>query len=92
MPVISDNQKYLENQVLRDIFIKLNIKKTFITTQHAASNGLVDRNKRKIFEILRHLAGCLHETWGIGIIMLQPSLTGLSVRLQEKHLITSCIV
>ncbi len=36
---------------------------TFVTAHHPASNGLVERTNRKVLEILRHLAGHLHETW-----------------------------
>ncbi len=39
-----------------------NIKQTYITAHHPASNGLVERTNRKILEILRQLAGKFQET------------------------------
>ncbi len=46
-----------------DICTQYNITQTFITVHHPASNGLVERTNRKVLEILRHLAGNMHESW-----------------------------
>ncbi len=61
--LLSDNGTKFKNQILADICFQYNIKQTFITAHHPASNGLVERTNRKVLEILRHLAGHLHETW-----------------------------
>ncbi len=61
--LLSDNVTELKNQVLKEICTQFNSKKTFITARHPASKGLVKRKNRKILEILRHLAGRLHESW-----------------------------
>ncbi len=61
--LLSDNGTEFKNQILAGICSQYNIKQTFITAQHPASNGLVELTNRKVLEILRHLAGNLHETW-----------------------------
>ncbi len=61
--LLSDNGTEFKNQILADICSQYNIKQTFITAHHPASNGLVERTNKKVLEILRHLAGHLHETW-----------------------------
>ncbi len=60
--LLTDNGTEFKNQVLADICAQYGVKQTFITAHHPASNGLVERTKRKILEILRHLSGLLHET------------------------------
>ncbi len=60
--LLSDNGTEFRNQILADICSQYNIKQTFITAHHPASNGLVERTNRKVLEILRHLAGHLHKT------------------------------
>ncbi len=61
--LLSDNGTEFKNQALRDTCTHFHIQQTFITSHHPASNGLVERTKRKILEILHHLAGHLQETW-----------------------------
>ncbi len=61
--LLSDNGMEFKNQILADICSQYNIKQTVITAYHPASNDLVERTNRKVLEILRHLAGHLHETW-----------------------------
>ncbi len=60
--VLTDNGTEFKNQVLADICYQYEVKQTFITGHHPASNGLVERMNRKILEILRHLSDRLHET------------------------------
>ncbi len=60
--LLSDNGTVFKNPILQDICTQFNIKQTFITAHHPASNGLVERTNRKILEILRHLAGKFHES------------------------------
>ncbi len=50
--VLSNNGTEFKNQILADIFSQYNIKQTFITAHHPASNGLVERTTRKVLEIL----------------------------------------
>ncbi len=45
-----------------DTCSQYNIKQTFITAHHPASNGL-ERTNRNMLVILRHFAGHLHEIW-----------------------------
>ncbi len=61
--VLTDNGTEFKNQTLADSYSQYGVKQTFITAHHPASNGLIERTNRKILEILRHLSGCLHETW-----------------------------
>ena len=51
--LLSDNGLELKYEVLKNICNQYNIKQTFITAYHPASNGLVERTNRKILEILR---------------------------------------
>ncbi len=60
--LLSDNETEFKNQVLWDICTQFHIQQTFITSHHPVSNGLVECTKRKILEILHHLAGHLQET------------------------------
>ncbi len=52
-----------KNQVLVKFCSQYGGKQTFTTAHHPASNGVVERTKRKILGILRHLYGLLHITW-----------------------------
>ncbi len=61
--LLSENEAEFKNKVFSVIFTQFYIHQTFITSQHPASNGLVERTIRKVLEILRHLAGHLQETW-----------------------------
>ncbi len=61
--LFSDNGTEFKNQILQDICTQFNIKQAFITAHHPTTNGLVEITNRKILEILRHLAGKLHESW-----------------------------
>ncbi len=74
--VLSDNGMGFKNQILVDICSQFNIKQTFITAHHPASNGLVERTNRKVLEILRHLAGHLHETWEDWLSQVSASING----------------
>ncbi len=61
--LLSDNGLEFKNEVLKNICNQYNIKQTFITAHHPASNGLVERTNRKILEILRHVKGQFQESW-----------------------------
>ncbi len=74
--LLSDNGMEIKNQILADICSQYNIKQTFITAHHPASNGLVERTNRKVLEILRHLAGHLHETWDDWLSQVAASING----------------
>ncbi len=51
-----------KNQVLAEICSQYGGKQTFTTAHHPASNGVVERTKRKIIGILRHVYGLLNIT------------------------------
>ncbi len=74
--VLSDNGREFNNQIRQDICKQFNIKQTFITAHHPASNGLVERTNRKIREILRHLAGKFHESWEDWLSHVAASING----------------
>ena len=61
--LLSDNGLEFKNDVLKNICQQYNIKQTFITAYHPASNGLVERTNRKVLEILRHVAGQFQASW-----------------------------
>ncbi len=73
---LSDNGTEFKNQVLADIYSQYNIKQTFITVHHPASNGVVERTNRQVPEILRHLAGHLHDTWEDWLLQVAASIYG----------------
>ncbi len=72
--LLSDNDTEFKNQILADIWSQCNIKQTFITAHHPASNGLVERTNRKVLEILQHLAGHLHKTWEDWLLQVAASI------------------
>ncbi len=74
--LLSDNGTEFKNQILAGICSQYNIKQTFITAHHPASNGLVERTNRKVLEILRHLAGHLHETREDWLSQVAASING----------------
>ncbi len=74
--LLTDNGTRFKNQILADICSQYFIKQTFITAHHPASNGLVGRTNRKVLEILRHLAGHLHETWEDWLSQVAASING----------------
>ncbi len=65
-----------KNQILADNCSQYNIKQAFITAHHPDSSSLVERTKRKVLEILRHLAGHLHETWEDWLSQVAASING----------------
>ncbi len=68
--LLSDNGMEFKNQILADICSQYNIKQTFITALHPASNGLVERTNSKVLEVLRH------ETWEDGLSQVAASING----------------
>ncbi len=74
--LLSDNGTEFKNQILADICSQYNIKQTFIIAHHPASNDLVERTDRKVLEILRHLAGHLHEIWEDWLWRVAASIDG----------------
>ncbi len=51
--ILSDSGAEFRNAVVSEICSQFGIKQTFTAVHHPASNGLVDRAKRKILEVLR---------------------------------------
>ncbi len=74
--LLSDNGTEFKNQVPADICTHYNIKQTFILVHHPSSNGLVERTNRLLLEILRHLAGNMHETWEDWLSQVSTSING----------------
>ncbi len=74
--LLSEYSTEFKNHIIADICSQYNIKQTFITAQHLASNGLVECTNRKVLEILRHLAGHLHETWEGWLSQVAASING----------------
>ncbi len=74
--LLSDNRMEFKNQILADVCSQYNNKKTFITAHNPASNCLVERTNRKVLEILRHLAGHLHETREYWVSQVAASING----------------
>ncbi len=74
--LLSDNGTEFKIHILADVCSQFNIKQTFITAHHLASNGLVECTNRKVLEILRHLAGHLHETWEDFLSQVAASING----------------
>ncbi len=74
--LFSDNGTKFKKQIIEDICNQFNIKKTFITARHNASNGLVERTNRKILQILRHLVGKFHESWEDWLSHVAASING----------------
>ncbi len=51
--MLSDNGAGFRNAVVSEICSQFGIKQTFTAACHPASNGLVERDNRKILEVLR---------------------------------------
>ncbi len=74
--LLCDNGTKFKNDVLYHICQQYHIKQTFITAHHPASNGLAERTNRKVLEILRHVAGQLHESWEDWLPHVAASING----------------
>ena len=61
--LLSDNGTEFRNALLSEICNQYNIKQSYITTYHPASNGLVERSNRKILDVLRPVVTNLLDTW-----------------------------
>ncbi len=60
---ISDNGAELNNQILNQLCIKFQIKKCNFIAYHPASNGMVERQNRKIIENLGPMIGDMSYRW-----------------------------
>ncbi len=74
--LLSDNGTEFKNEVLNTICQQYKISQCFITSHHPSSNGLVERTNKKILEILRHVAGTLHESWEDWLPHVAASING----------------
>ncbi len=61
--LLSDNGYEFRNKLLEEICKLLGIKQCFTITYHPASNGLVERAKRKILDVQRSVVNELQHTW-----------------------------
>ncbi len=61
--LLADNGAKFNIRAIWDICFQFHIQQTFTTSHHTASIGLVERTKRKILDILCHLAEHIQETW-----------------------------
>ncbi len=61
--LLSDNETELNNQILDAICAEYAIKKCNVMTYHPSSNGMVERQNRKIIQHIRTLVGDVSSTW-----------------------------
>ncbi len=61
--ILSDNGAEFRNAMVSEICSQFGIKQTFTTTYHPASNSLVERDNRKIFEVFRPIVKELLDDW-----------------------------
>ncbi len=61
--LLSDYGAEFRNKVLAESCTQFGITQTFTVAYHPASNGLVERNNRKILETLRSIVGKFIGTW-----------------------------
>ncbi len=69
--LLTDNGTEFKNQILADIGSQYNIKQTFITAHHPASNGLVERTNRKVLRSYGTLQDTYTRPGKIGFHMSQ---------------------
>ena len=74
--ILSDNASEFRSSLLDEICNQYQIKQTFTTIYHPASNGLVERANRKILDVLRPVVGGLLETWEDWLPHVAASING----------------
>ncbi|MPC83763.1 Retrovirus-related Pol polyprotein [Portunus trituberculatus] len=65
-----------KNEILQNICKQYNITQTFIFVQHPASNGIVERAKNKILDVLRHVVSQLYDSWQDRLPHVAASING----------------
>ncbi len=61
--LLSDNGTEFNSQILEGICKEYGITKTNVMTYHPASNGMVERQNRKIIQNLRKMVGDISTSW-----------------------------
>ncbi len=61
--LLSDDETEFWNHLLEEICKQFGIKQCFAVSYHPASNGLVERETRKILDVLRPVVSGLQNTW-----------------------------
>ncbi len=61
--LLSDNGTEFRHQLLEEICKQYGIKQRFTVSYHLASNGLVNRENRKLLDVLRPDVSGLQHTW-----------------------------
>ena len=72
--LLSDNGGEFNNAILEEICGNFNIKKCNITPYHPASNGLVERQNRKVLNSLRHMITPTSHSWDKSMPMVASTL------------------
>ena len=74
--LISDSGTEFKNDILHNICQQYHITQTFVSVQHPASNGLVERANKKILDVLRHVVSQLHDSWQDWLPHVAASING----------------
>ena len=74
--LLSDNGTEFKNEILQQICQQYHIKQTFVSVQHPASNGLVERANKKILDVLRHVVSQLNDSWQDWLPHVASSING----------------
>ena len=61
---------------MQKICQQYHIKQTFVSVQHPASNGLVERANKKILDVLRHVVSQLNDSWQDWLPHVASSING----------------
>ena len=72
--ILTDNGSEFNNSVLEEICRQYNITKCNVVARHPASNGLVERQNRKVLECLRHMISDTSRCWDDWIPMVAASI------------------
>ena len=71
--IISDNGLEFNNALVKEICDRFKVEKVNIQPYHPSSNGLVERNNRKVLDVLRHTVG-QDSNWDVNLPLVQLSL------------------
>ena len=74
--LLSDQGTYFKKQVLDAVCKQCEITQSFTVAYHPQSNGLVERNNRKILEILRHIVDDVKDAWEDWLPQVATSING----------------
>ncbi len=87
--LLSDNGTEFNNAILSEICKQFDIKKSNKVAYHPASNGLVERQNRKIISHLRSLVGSSSQAWHIWVPQVAVSLnSSLHASKGDTHILS----